>query len=195
MAFIYDNLIATAIGTTVFLILITIQMRSTNATVAQTGRSVALNQAETVATWLEEDLESMGRNMGDGDTIHDPIGRETNDASPTGSVLTELTYYYKNESGSTITIEYTVEREDPPTIAGDERPVYELSRSAGGGTPASLGYFDVRFVDKYAEETTVEDSTRAIRVQFSVVPPFQNDQSTLDEVHRMVVVPYTPAQD
>jgi hypothetical protein len=202
MPFIYDNLIATAIGTTVILILISIQMRSTNTTVAQMSRNVALNQAETMATWLEEDLESMGRNMGDDDTIYDPIEREENDGSPTDSVLTGLTYYYENESGDKTEIEYDVGDEETRTIAGTDRPIYKLSREqkqkgsvVGGGTSTSLGYFDVRFVDEDAEETTTEDSIQAIRVRFSVVPPFQNDESTLDEVHRMVVVPYTPAQD
>lgn len=199
MPFIYDNLTATVIGTTAFLILISIQMRSTNTAVVQTGRSVALNQSETMATWLENDLESMGRNMDSDETIYENVERESSNASPTDSMMTGLTYYYESESNTPTKIEYDVGSKETRTIAGEKRTVYRLSREqndgADGGTSVSLGYFDIQFVDEYAEQTTVENDIQAIRVRFSVVPPFQNDRSTLNEVHRMVVVPYTPARE
>jgi len=188
------------IGTTVFLILISIQMRSTNATVAQTARNAALNRAETMATWIEEDLGAMGRNRDDGDPIYQGISREDDEDSPTGSVLTSITYFYENDAGTadSTEIEYGLD-ESTRVINGEERTLYSLTRrengTADGGTSATLGYFDIQFIDGNATPTTDENSIRGIRAQFSVVSPFQNEETTLHEVHRMVVVPYTPALD
>lgn len=197
MPFVYDNLIATVVGTTVLLILMSIQMRATRTSVAQSGRSMALKQTETLATWLEQDLEAMGRNLDDSETVFTVSERTSNENSPTGSTLIEeeaLTFNYRDGGGDT-TIKYAVVEADEQTVSGETRRLYELIRSPNGGSSATLGYFDIRFIDENAQTTTNEDEIRGIRVRFSVVSPFQNYETTLQEVHRMVVVPYTPALD
>lgn len=202
MQFIYDNLIATLIATTVVLVLISIQMRATNANVAQIGRSAAMKGAETFATWIEQDLEAMGRHISESDTAFFSPVRQVNDDSPTGEVLEKLTFYYReSEGGPKKKITYEVVEADTQTVGVDKRVLYRLDRTkdggdAGGG-PVTLGYFDIHFVDRMAEEVTNPVSNRhkveAIRASFSVVPPIQNDETKLQEVHRMVVVPYNPA--
>ena len=69
MWFLNDNLIASLVSGTVILILFTIQMRATNMSVSESARNQALSQAETFATWLEEDLEAAGRNRGDSEPV------------------------------------------------------------------------------------------------------------------------------
>lgn len=202
MAFLYDNLVAALVGTTVLLILMAIQMRATGEQVAQTARNAALSQTQSLATWLEEDLEAMGRNREAGEMVFTGIERTDNTASPTGEVLTDLTFRYENESGDSTTITYEIQNPETQTIAGEERPIYTLERRMDGGasdgTSASLGYLDLQFIDRNA--TPVSDPTdnrgeiQALRVHFSVVPSYSSDRTILDEIHRMVVVPYTPAQ-
>lgn len=196
MQFLYDNLIATVVGMTVFLILVSIQMRATRTSVAQSARSMALKQAETLATWMEQDLEAMGRNLDDSETVYEVGDRTSNKNSPTESTLASgeaLKFYYDKK-----TIRYNVEA-DPQTIDGKPRTLYEFERTkngaSAGGSPTTLGYFDIRFIDENAEPTTDESKIRGIRVHFSVVSPFQNDETTLQEIHRMVVVPYAPNRD
>ncbi len=192
MPFLYDNLTATVVGLTVLLILASLQMRMTKSSVTQAGRKAALNQAQTFATWLEDDLGRMGRNRGSGE-VFSIGGRSNQDASPTGKVLDDFTFHFEDDSGSETTIEYSIaERET------EARTLYDLTRNGGDGRTSRLGYFDIRFLDRNAQVVPNPESNegriQSVRVQFSVVAPFQNDQTDVREVHRMVVVPYTPAQ-
>ena len=198
MGFLTDNLIASLVSGTVILILFTIQMRATNTSVSESARNQALSQAETFATWLEEDLEAAGRNRDDSEPVFSYDGWYDNSQSPTDSTLEGLTFYYRDvEGGATTTINYEIE-DRTRTVAGTTRTVYRLTRqengSEDGQSPSSLGYFDLRFVGKNGRPTTTRDSIRGIRVQYSVLTPFRTEQSTLTEAHRMVVVPYAPAQ-
>jgi len=195
MQFLYDNLTATMVGTTVLLILIAIQLRATRANVEQTSRSIAFGQAETMATWLEEDLSQMGRNI-DGQPFTFPK-RSYESASPTDSILdvsnpdseADFEFEYNDKK-----IQYTLR------YANGGSPPYELERSfsgggSGTGSAGRLGYFDIQFIKENASPTSSIDSIQAIRARYSVVTPFRNDESMLREIHRMIVVPYPPAQD
>lgn len=206
MQFLYDNLIATVVSMTVLLVLVSIQMRATRTSVSQTARHAAVSEAKTLAEWLEEDVEAMGRNLEDGEVVfEDPTSsptKYTNDDSPTGSTLAELTYYYReNEGGSKTTVRYSVTEADTQSVNGEDRTLYELERttdgSVDGGSPASLGYFDVEFIGRNAGTVTDpvnnQDEIRSVRVLFSVVVPFQGDEGAFQEFHRMIVVPYIPA--
>ncbi len=202
MPFIYDNLIASVVGATVLLILASIQMRATGEQVAQTARNTALSQTTSLATWLEEDLEAMGRNREAGEVVFKNISRTGNEASPTGEVLTSLTFRYEDDGGDSTTVTYEVRSSENRTVAGEERPIYTLDRqqngSVSGGASTVLGYFDLHFIDGNAQRVTDPANNRgeiqALQLYFSVVPSFESDRMILDEVRRMVVVPYTPAQ-
>jgi hypothetical protein len=205
MAFIYDNLTASVVSGMVILILFSVQMRATNSSVAQTGRNVALNQARTFATWLEQDLQRMGRNIPPGGQVFVPPSRKDTDASATDTTLSTedaaFTFYYKNSPSSSgkTSVAYDIASETRD-VGGTARTLYQLTRQRSGNedgqSPPTLGYFDLQFVGANAnriDPKKASDQIRAIRVHFSVVPPFQNAETPLHEVHRMVVVPYTPA--
>jgi hypothetical protein len=202
MPYLYDNIIASVVGATVFLILASIQMRATGEQVAQTARNTALSQTTSLATWLEEDLEAMGRNREAGQMVFGNISRTGNEASPTGEVLTSLTFRYEDDGGDSTTVAYQVEESESRMVAGEERPIYTLNRlqngSSSGGASTVLGYFDLRFIDGNATRVPNPVANRgeiqALQLHFSVIPSFESDQMVLDEIHRMVVVPYTPAQ-
>jgi len=146
----------------------------------------------------------MGRHMAASDTVFGGIGRTSDDASPTDSVLTGLSFQYKDSAGGAVrTVEYAVTTAETATVDGDERTLYELSRTkdgAGAGrTPGMLGYIDVQFLDRTAAAVSHPvanaDQIEALRVHFSVVLPHRNDKTRLKEVHRMVAFPYTPAHN
>ena len=193
MPFLYDNLTATVTGLTVILILASLQLRMTRSSVTQSGRKVALNQAETFATWLEDDLGRMGRNRGDGE-VFSVDSRFDQEASPTEKVLQDFTFYFEDENGTETAVEYRVDERNT-----EERTLYQLTRNGGDGQASRLGYFDIRFLDQDAGVISKPESNegriQSVRVQFSVVAPFQNEQTDVGEVHRMVVIPYTPAQE
>lgn len=204
MAFLYDNLTAVVVATTVLLVLASLQLRVTKLSTAASSHDAALTQSEQIATWMEEDLEAMGRHMAASDTVFGGITKAANDASPTDSVLTGLSFQYKDSAGGTTqTVEYDVSAAGTETVGGQQRSLYELSRTndgaSDGKTPGMLGYIDVQFLDRMAASVSNpvanEDKIEALRVHFSVILPYRNDKTSLTEVHRMVSVPYTPAQD
>lgn len=203
MTFLYDNMLATVVSMTVLLILVSIQMRATSTNVAQTSRNATLNQARILATWLEEDVKVMGQHMEEENPFEAPT-RSPNTSSPTDSTLDAFSFsYYENEGGAKTTIEYLLSESDTMQVDGEQRILYNLERQRNGvvegGGPATLGYFDVQFVGRNAGPVSNpiqnEEDIRAVRVHFSVVMPFQNDENILNEVHRKVVVPYLPAHD
>ena len=198
MQFIYDNLTASVISGTVVLILFAVQMRAMNASIAQTGRNVALNRAQTFATWLEQDLQKVGRNRADDEDVIKALDREEveEEQSPTDTTLSTFSFCFGSGNCATPDVTYQVDSESR-TVGDNERTVYQLTRTPDGQSPPNLGYFDLQFVDENASVVENPEANRsqirAIRVHFSVIPPFQNEQSTLNEVHRMVVVPFTPS--
>jgi len=198
MQFIYDNLTASVISGTVVLILFTVQMRAMNSSIAQTGRNVALNRVQTFATWLEQDLQRVGRNRADDEDVIKVLDREKVDEgqSPTDTTLSTFSFCFGSGNCATPDVTYQLDSESR-TVGDNERTVYQLTRTPDGQSPPDLGYFDLQFVDENAtvvgNPQVNRSRIRAIRVHFSVITPFQNEESTLEEVHRMVVVPYTPA--
>jgi hypothetical protein len=202
MAFLYDNLTAVVVATTVLLILAALQLRASKLSTAASSQDAALTQSEEIATWMEEDLEAMGRHMAPSDTVFGGIVRTNDDGSPTDSVLTSLSFQYKDSAGGALrTVEYDVSAVETTTVEGEERTLYELSRTkdgAGAGqTPGMLGYIDIQFLDRTAavipKPVANDDNIEALRVHFSVVLPHRNDKTSLTEIHRMVAFPYTPA--
>ena len=95
MAFLYDNLTAVVVATTVLLILAGPQLRATKLSTAASSQGAALTQSEEIATWMEEDLEAMGRHMASSDTVFGNITKTKSDAPPTDSVLTGLSEVHR----------------------------------------------------------------------------------------------------
>ena len=202
MAFLYDNLTAVVVATTVLLILAALQLRASKLSTAASSQDAALTQSEEIATWMEEDLEAMGRHMAPSDTVFGGIVRTNDDGSPTDSVLTSLSFQYKDSAGGALrTVEYDVSAVETTTVEGEERTLYELSQTKDGAgadqTPGMLGYIDIQFLDRTAavipKPVANDDNIEALRVHFSVVLPHRNDRTSLTEIHRMVAFPYTPA--
>lgn len=201
MPFLYDNLTATVIGMTIFLILASLQMRTTKSSVTQSARKAALAETESAATWIEEDLKAMGKNLDDSTEAFTNPSRSGDEYSPTGSTLEDLSFRYRESLGDTITtVDYEVVSSDTMTVDGETRTLYGLERQKNGigdgGASATLGYFDVQFVGKDAGEIanpqSNEGQIRGVHVHFSVIAPYRNNETVLHEVHRKVAVPYAP---
>src|SRR5690625_2756407 len=66
MIAIFDNLNAILIGSTVILVIMPMQMRLTEMSVEQTANYMLKRQAMDLATWMEDDLLSMGQSLPSG---------------------------------------------------------------------------------------------------------------------------------
>lgn len=215
MTLIYDNLISTVIAMTVVLILASVQLRATKQEVAGTAHYVMKQRTKQLSSWLQEDLSRIGKNRSGGDSV--PVeSMVLADGDSTAKWLTKKFVFERDSikpSGDVITIKvrYDVQKTGTRTIGEKERDVFQLDRDRkvgsgtwepAGGSAATLEYFDVDMLNKNAEPVedptthlqTNQDTVRSVRVRFSVVPPFQNDQLSVSASRtNTVVAQYLPA--
>ncbi|MFB6229653.1 MAG: hypothetical protein ABEL04_00730 [Salinibacter sp.] len=193
MPFIYDTLVATLISMTVLLILSSIQTEATQSNTARTSRNVAKTQAQDFSTWLEEDLGEIGKNMSS-----NAAAFQTHQDS-TKWHTTEFTFKYETVSGTLVRTRYELEKAGTRTVDGTTETLYEVvrSRKVGSGSwqqkgqsPANLGYFEVNKLDKNATPVSNPSEVESIRVRFSVIAPFQSEETFLRRVRRSAVIPY-----
>lgn len=202
MIFIYDNMTAMFIAMAVFMLLVVIQFRSTEANIAQTSRNIVKERAQGFATWLEDDLERIGENIDPGQTAPYEVAFEN--PIDSAGVTTEFTFYRDSIQNPTTTVEvamrYEIDKVGTRVVEQDTMNLYQLSReqrigsgswNPDGQSTASLGYFDIDMLNRDAQpivnpRAAAEanpDTVRSTRVRFSVVAPFQNDQTSLRVVH------------
>lgn len=201
MPFIYDNLIATVISMTVLLILASIQTEATQINTVRTSRNAVKGQAQHLATWMEEDLADMGKNMKLGAAAFE---------SPVDSTQWHTTrFIFKRDSllagGGTVRVKtrYDLEKTGTCTVDGNTETRFEVQRSrkvgsdpwaSSGQSTANLEYFEVNMLGKDGGPVTNpkanRDEVESIRVRFSVIAPFQNEETLLHRVHRSTAVPY-----
>lgn len=201
MPFIYDNLIATVISMTVLLILASIQTEATQVNTARTSRNAVKAQAHQLATWMEEDLADMGKNM--------QVGEAAFENPQDSTQWHTVRFTFKHDSllagGGTVRVKtrYDLEKTGTRTVDGNTETLYEVQRSrkvgsdpwkSKGQSTANLEYFEVNLLDKDGSPVTNpkanRDEVESIRVRFSVIAPFQNDETLLRRVRRSTVVPY-----
>jgi hypothetical protein len=193
MPFIYDNLIASVISMTVFLILVSIQADATQGNTARTSRNVAKGQAQSFITWLEEDLAKMGKNMNAGAAAYESPEDSTQWHTET------FEFSFLNSSGDTVRTKYDLRQVGTRTVDGESEKIFRVKRSrkVGGGSwvsrgesPASLEYFKVEMLDEDADPAGSPSDVQFIKVRFAVAAPFQSESTLLRRVHRSAVVPY-----
>jgi hypothetical protein len=198
MIFIYDNLTAMIIAMAVLLLLVTIQFRTTQANIAQTSRNIVKEQAQSFATWVEDDLERIGENVSPGDvTFENPVD--------SAGITTSFTFYRDSIESTTsivpVSTRYTVRKIDTRIVEEDTLDIYQLDReqkvgsgswTLDGQSIGALGYFEVDMLNrnaqpiqnpKYQVQSVNPDTVRSTRVRFSVVAPYQTDQTSLRVVH------------
>lgn len=202
MVFIYDNLTAMIIAMAVFLLLVTIQFRTTQANIAQTSRNIVKEQAQGFATWLEDDLEKVGENIDPGQTAPYEVAFE-NPVDSSG-ITTDFTFYRDSiQNPATtlrVTTRYEVDKVGTRVVDQDTMDVYQMVREQkvegeswkeDGKSTASLGYFDIDMLNRDAQPIANPkaaaqanpDTVRSTRVRFSVVAPFQSEKTSLRVVH------------
>lgn len=211
MPFIFDNLTATVIAMTVIMILSSIQMRATRQRVAQTSQQMVQQRSRTAADWIEEDLGRIGENMtSDQEALEVPEPYYDDPSNDSEQWLTKEFVFRRDSIAAggdiwRIEVRYRVTSSGTASIDGQEKSVYRVTRErrrknlgsgswsnwGKGGGVESIEYFDVDLLDPNAQETTTLSEVRSVRIRFSVVAPFQNEQIAFPASRaNVVVVPY-----
>lgn len=202
MQFIYDNLTATLIASTVTLILINLQIQASKKNISKTSRHVVKQQAQSFASWMEKDLARLGQNMNSEDQV--PVQNPQNTEIGEEEVRhTHQFTFYRNkmsdeeEGGDDnkilVTTRYRVKK-----VEEQPKPQYQLTRQTktegGGGwsgedgkSSPMLGYFQLDLLNRNAQlvpspASNFED-VEMIRVRFSAYPPFANEETVLPFTH------------
>ena len=215
MPLIFDNLTASVIAATVVLILSSIQMRATQQRVAQTSQQIVQQRSRVATEWLEEDLERIGQNMTSGqDALEEPEPYHDDPENDSEEWLTEK-FVFRRDSVATgegiwrIEVRYKVESQGTMSVEEEETPIYRLVREwrqkeldggswsdwAQRGKIESLEYFDVDLLDRNAQVTTTLSQVQSVRIRFSVVAPFQNEEMAFPASRTNVVVAWFPLAD
>jgi len=202
MLFIYDNLTAGLVMVSVALLLTTLQMRSMKKSVTKISRNVAKEQAQSFATWVEDDLEAMGENMDSGSSA--PFNVEFETPVDSAGVTTQFTFYRDSvvtvDSTVRVMTQYRLHKTGTKEIDEEEVDLYQVRRrekvgsgswKSDGGSAGTLGYFEIDMLNRDAQPianprtvaTADADTVRSTRVRFSVVAPFQNQQTSLRIIH------------
>ena len=215
MPFVFDNLTATVIASAVLLVLANIQLRTERQEVAQTAQQVAQSRAQEATDWLEEDLGRIGQNMVSGQSAADkPEPYSRSSESSTKKWLTKE-FSFRRDSITAGTARWRIEtryrtyKQRTVLIEGKSSPVYGLTRERRkrqvgnggwsdwkkGGEINSLEYFDVDLLNQNSRPTKVLGEAESVRIRFSVVAPFQNEEMAFPASRSNVVMASYPTGD
>jgi hypothetical protein len=202
MQLIFDNLVSVLIAATVIAIVAVVQLRATQNGVEQVSTHAAKTKALNFGEWLEDDIVSLGKNMGrdlgrfslpdtlaDGNTGHWEFYSDS--LLEGGGVTRHLTRYRLVNTGSRIVDDsvevrlYQARREtaDTPVVGGVPAPVSEAEWIEDGMSVATLSFFEISLLLGNGEETTDVEAADFIRVRFAMVPEFDLENNYLQEYY------------
>ena len=198
---IFDNLNAVIIGGVVMVILLAMQVRVTEVNIEQTSNYMVKRQGIDLATWMEDDLLSLGVNIDK--TAEVPY------LNPVDSAGMTMQFVFHQDSINTtvtpadtirITTRYSLGKAGATTLEGETVNIYQIQREQRldggawfetGNSPAILSHFRVDMLNADAEPVTNPatvaaanpDSVRNTRVRFTLIGPFETKQTTLTRIY------------
>lgn len=201
MVLILDNIAALVIGTSIFLTLMGMQMRTTEMGIDQTSSYMMKNQAASLSTWIEEDILELGTNIDKAVSV--PFENPVVDQSGN---TTEFTFYRDSINTDVappdtmrISTRYQLAQSGYSISTGDTTTVYTLTRSERLGTGSwvdngksvpLISVFSIEMLDRDAEPVAnpataaAADPTaiRNTRIRFAMVPPVTTKRATISQI-------------
>jgi hypothetical protein len=198
---IFDNLNAVVIGGVVIVVLLAMQLQVAEVNIEQTSNYMVKRQGVDLATWLEDDLLSLGANIDK--SLEVPFLNPADSAGMT----TEFVFYQDSINTTVspadtmrITTRYQLEKAGTTSLEGDPVNVYRIQRDqrldsgawfSTGNSPAILSNFRIDMLDRdakpvadpYAAASIDPDAIRNTRVQFTLITPFEVRQATLSRIY------------
>jgi hypothetical protein len=201
MQLIFDHMIATLIGVTVIMALLSTQLRVQQAGVEQVSAHSAKTKALSLGQWLEDDITSLGANFGRNLMrfelpVYDEHGNTTewsfySDSIGDGGAITRHATRYRLARVDSILQDdqwralYQMYRETASTsvINGVPGNISDATWAEDGRTVATLSRFHIGLVERGGQTTTDIPLADFIRVQFSMVPEFDRQNGYLHELY------------
>ena len=169
MQFIWDNLAAVVITSTVVLLLLASRERMLESQIEQTANSYIREQSTVFAEWMEENLLQMGNRLSDENPLHELSDSTYTVITPDSTGAVELTnrFVFKQkvqdpaDTAQTIKqwTKYELEFVEYRRIEQDSIPIFKLTREDKldkpgatyqlvGESPTLISYFKVEMMDQ-----------------------------------------------
>ena len=195
MIFLFDHLAATIIGATAIFILAALMLRVGEVNVEQVANYHVKTQAADFATWLEDDLLTMGKNR-PYDLTNPPFENPVDSSGFT----TNFVFYWDSVTTSPVdtirySIRYELEKRGTRVVGSDTISVFRLARyqreDAGswvqsGSSSDLLSSFRIQMLNRDAvplsDPKSDYDEVWNTRVRFSMATPFDTQNSTIRQV-------------
>lgn len=163
MQFIFDNLVATFVGTVVILVLLGLSTSWTEEGIDQTQTHMTREMQRTLVEMFERDVINIGANV--------PVG------DPMIAELTDSTFAFYGAVNGTGVAKYIRYRVKPVTQP-DGTVLYGVERwvdgAYTGGSPALLEWFEVRLLDGNDNPVSAPyTSARKVALRFKSRMPFE----------------------
>jgi len=194
MWFIFDNLRALMIAGAVMLMLLTAMTRSREMGVEQLSVYSAKSHSLDLAEWLEDDIATLGSNfdsttvrfllptIANGNTTEFTFHRDTVGAAPDFDKVRIETRYSLITTDMAVLQDTTIQMHQ--IIRG-----FRIQQGAGwspwqedGRSSPRMSYFMVSLLDALGQAVTTETQTTFLKMDFSIIPPFNQGRQYLNQL-------------
>ncbi|RMH53139.1 MAG: hypothetical protein D6685_16065 [Bacteroidetes bacterium] len=201
MHVIFDNLNALVIGGVVVMVILSMQMRVAEINIEETANYMVKRQGVDLATWMEDDLMSLGLNI--------DKSAEVPFINPVDSAGITVAFEFIQDSINTtvsppdtirITTRYDLVSTGTTEVDGENVNIYAVQRRQrldggpwmdAGRSPGILSHFRIDMLNRDAVPisdpagvaATKPDSIQNTRVRFTLVTPFETNRSTLSRIY------------
>ncbi|MEM8559210.1 MAG: hypothetical protein AAGG50_15420 [Bacteroidota bacterium] len=179
-------------GSVALLLLLGTVARSSEADRRVSAVGYAKEQALDLATWLEDDLSTIGMGLPTGE-VRLTMPTQAGSGTTLRTTRFEFTRRTYDTSGptpvvATVDVRYDLAPTTTTTIDGATVQLYEVQRSErvnggawqdAGKTPASLSRFHVEVQDMVGSPTGAEANAAFVDVSFTMIPPLMQDEVAL----------------
>lgn len=201
MYVIFDNLNALVIGGVVVMVILAMQVRVTEINIEETANYMVKRQGVDLATWMEDDLMSVGLNIDK--TVEVPFVNPVDSAGMTMAfefVQDSINVTVSPPDTIRITTRYDLVSTGTTVVDGENVNIYQINRRqrldggawmGTGNSPSILSHFRIDMLNQDAEPITNPatvaaanpDSIQNTRVRFTLVTPFESQRNTLSRIY------------
>lgn len=167
MQFVLDNLVATIIATTVFIILLAVNFRNQSAAVEATNFYMLKQQQLTFIDVIKHDMQNVSR------------------LESVAEHATDSTFTFRAQTSSTDTTKQQVVYRRRRAGSFDGTPLYRIERyvngTLAGGSPSVLTTWQIQALNDEDNPVADPNDGRRVYIQLEMALPYQRDEASVEQ--------------
>ncbi len=194
MWFIFDNLRALMIAGAVLLMLLSAMTRARELGTEQLSVYSAKSHALDLAEWLEDDIATLGSNFDsttvrfllptivDGNATTFTFHRDTVGAAPNFDKVRIETRYQLLPTDVAELQDTTIQMHQVVRSTREQQGAGWSPWQEDGRSSPRLSYFMISLLDDLGQAVTTESQTTFLKMDFSIIPPFNQGRQYLNQL-------------